>query len=95
MEINDQSHILDVDPLGDVKTKRDASLAYMREKNRHARAQARAAGILPVVCKLPKHQLDALDELKRRAGLRNRSQAVLLILAALAAHPHLRQQLGL
>ena len=92
---SNQALKLEAESPADREAKRAANLRYMREKNRQARAEARAAGILPVVIDLPQQQLEELDALKQRAGLRNRSQAILRILAALEAHPQLKQELGL
>ena len=56
--------------------KASASAAY----NRDYRARLRAAGGEEVLFQLPRETVALLDELKKRQGLRNRSQALLQLI---------------
>ena len=50
------------------------------ERNHAYRQRLRAAGGEEVLFKLPSETVDFLDELKKRQGLRNRSQALMQLI---------------
>lgn len=67
----------------------------MREANARTREAARAAGEHQVTITLHESLIVEIDALAKRAGLRNRSQAIARMLHAIQANPEIKQELGL
>lgn len=94
MESNRAFH-LELDSPADRAAKQREARRVSREANQRAREAARGAGEKQLTVSLHQSFIDELDALKKRDGLRNRSQAVALIMDALRAHPTIKQELGL
>lgn len=67
----------------------------MRRRSREERAQRKAQGEVRVDVFLPQEIVEAIDALQMRHDLRNRSQALRLMLEYVLAHPNDNKGLGL
>lgn len=75
--------------------KQQAHRRTCREAVARARAAARAAGKKPVTLTADAQDIDELDALMQRAGLRNRSEAFAMMMAIARETPQFREEAGL
>ena len=66
-----------------------------REVMARARARERAAGVTQMTFSMNQDHLATLDTIKELRGFRNRSQALALLMTALASNPKVKEELGL